>query len=360
MMIREAIVLADAPRGVSVGARPLPRQDAAAPAHVPVLLRECLEALRANQGGDFVDGTLGAGGHTAALLAAHPDNRVLALDRDPRMIAKTAAKLESTKTGTNPGAEAGAKPRLIIHRSDYRALPAALATQGWSAVDGILVDMGISRLHYEMGAGFSFREAAPLDMRLEPDAPTPTAAQILNSESEAQLADIFYHFGEIHSARRLARLICERRVRQPFAQADEFAAFVAAHLPPSRPRHGIHPATEAFQALRIAVNQELEGLEEFCAAALGCLKPGGRLAIIAFHSLEDRAIKHGLRALATGCICPPKLPRCACGRFPRARTVGSQPVKPGAEECAANPPSRSARLRVVEKLSEPSPARRPA
>ena len=349
MMIREAIVLAGAPRGVSGGTRPATRPDATAPpAHVPVLLHECLEALRANQGGDFVDGTLGAGGHTAALLAAHRNNRVLALDRDPRMIAKTAAKLGD--------AQGDMKTRLIIHRGDYRAMPAALAAHGWSAVDGILVDMGISRLHYEMGAGFSFREAAPLDMRLEPDAPTPTAAEILNSESEARLADIFYHYGEIHSARRLARLICERRVRQPFAQADEFAAFVAAHLPPSRPRHGIHPATEAFQALRIAVNQELEGLEEFCAAALGCLKPGGRLAVIAFHSLEDRAIKHGLRALTTGCICPPKLPRCACGRLPRARTVGTQPVKPGAAECAANPPSRSARLRVVERLSERPPA----
>jgi 16S rRNA (cytosine1402-N4)-methyltransferase len=332
-MIREAIWLAAPPQ-----ASPPPAAVRPAPAHVPVLLQECLAALRAPEGGRFVDCTLGLGGHTRALLEANSATRVLAFDRDARLLERARERL------------AGFEGRVIFQRRDFRTIAEGLREAGWDAADGILADLGISRVHYELGAGFSFREASPLDMRLEPDGDGPTAAQLLNQSSEAELADIFFHFGEIRAARKLARLIAERRAEQPFDRADEFAAFVAAHLPPSRTRHGIHPATEAFQALRIAVNRELDGLAEFCALALGGLRPGGRLAVIAFHSLEDRAIKTGCRALTKGCICPPRLPRCACGRVPLARTVGPQPVKPTDAECAANPPSRSARLRVIEKL----------
>ena len=285
-----------------------------------------------------MDCTLGLGGHTRALLEANAKTEVLAFDRDPRLLERARARLE------------GFGGRVIFQRRDFRTIDEGLREAGWDNADGILADLGISRVHYELGAGFSFRESAALDMRLEPDGDDPTAAQLLNQSSEAELADIFYHFGEIRAARKLARNIVERREEQAFERADEFAAFVAAHLPPSRSRRSVHPATEAFQALRIAVNRELEGLEEFCGRALRQLRTGGRLAVIAFHSLEDRAIKTGCRALTKGCICPPRLPLCACGRTPLARSVGPQPVKPTDAECAANPPSRSARLRVMEKL----------
>ncbi len=321
------------------GLRPSPAPaPSPAPLHAPVMAAECVAALDGAAGGRFVDCTFGLGGHSEALLKANPRSEILAFDRDARMIPRALARLGQLAA------------RVTAQRRDFRTLETGLREAGWTHADGILADLGISRVHYELGAGFSFRESGPLDMRLEPDGGGPTAADLLNTAPEKALADVFHRYGEIHAARKLARLVCDRRVREPFARADEFAAFVAAHLPPSRERHGIHPATEAFQALRIAVNRELEGLGEFCAAAHAALRPGGRLAVIAFHSLEDRAIKTGLKELTRGCVCPPRLPVCACGRTPRARTVGPQPRMPSEAEVAANPPSRSARLRVVEKL----------
>jgi 16S rRNA (cytosine1402-N4)-methyltransferase len=286
--------------------------------HVPVLLAEALELLAVRPGGTYVDGTVGLGGHAAAVLrASAPGGRLLGLDRDGETLARARARL----------AEFGGRVRL--EQGDYREIPERLAGE---RADGILLDLGVSSAQLDDAErGFSFQAEGPLDMRMDRTAGT-TAADLVNRMRESELADLLYEYGEEPASRRIARAIVFARERKPIETTTELADIVRRAAPRRRPG-GLHPATRTFQALRIRVNRELEGLGEAFEGAARCLKPGGRLAVIAFHSLEDRAAKEAFRALA------------ACG----FRVLTRKPLRPGEAEVRANPRARSARLRAVAR-----------
>ena len=303
--------------------------------HQPVLYHEVLKALQPRPGGRYVDGTLGAGGHAFGVLeASSPDGLLLGLDVDPAALAIAAERLA-------PFGE-----RALLRHGSYADLAAHLQAVGWDAVDGILLDLGVSSMQVDVAArGFSFRTDAPLDMRFDPSQPL-TAADLVNTLDEAALADILWRYGEERHARRVARAIVRHR---PLHTTRQLAEVVAAATRSGR--RGMHPATRTFQALRIAVNRELDNLEAVLPQAVAALKPGGRLVVIAFHSLEDRIVKHFLRAESGYCVCPPEMPHCDCDRPARVRLLKPFPLRPTAEETARNPRARSARLRVAEKLA---------
>lgn len=305
--------------------------------HTPVLLREVLEGLIVRPGGVYIDGTLGAGGHAEAILAASaPDGRLLGLDRDPQAVTRATARLE-------PYGE-----RAVLLHASYVELGTLARERGFFPVEGVLFDLGFSSLQVAAAErGFAFRLAGPLDMRFDPAAAGPTAADLVNTLPEAELADLLWRYGEESRSRRIAQAIVAAR---PLESTGELAEIVAAAVGHPRGRR-IHPATRVFQALRIAVNRELESLEAVLPQAVEVLRPGGRLAIITFHSLEDRIVKRFFRQEARGCICPPEVPICTCGHQPALRLVNRKPLRPSAEELAANPRSRSAKLRVAEKLN---------
>lgn len=301
--------------------------------HEPVLYDEVMRFLAPQAGGRYIDGTLGAGGHTAGLLAGSaPDGRVLAFDRDPEAIAFARRRL---------GAPA---ERLTTVNASFAEMGTLAPANGFTDVDGILLDLGLSSRQLDDPArGFSFRFEAPLDMRFDP-AQSTTAADLINTLSAEELADIFYRYGEERHSRRIARTIVARR---PLRTTRELADLVAGL---SRGRSRIHPATRVFQALRIAVNDELGALERVLPAARDLLASGGRLAIISFHSLEDRMVKHQFREWSKSCICPPRQPICTCDHEATVEVLTRQVVTASEEEIARNPRSRSARLRVMEKL----------
>ena len=307
-------------------------------AHRPVLLREALEALAVGPGGFWVDGTVGAGGHAEAILrATAPDGRLLACDRD-------AEALETARGRLAPFGE-----RVLLRHADYRRLPALLDEIGAGPVSGILLDLGISSLQLDdAGRGFSFQKDGPLDMRIDRLQPT-TAADLVNALPEERLAAILREHGEEKAAGRIARAIARDRARAPVATTRRLAEIVASAVP-ARGRSRIHPATRTFQALRIAVNRELERLDRLIEEAAARLEPGGRFAVISFHSLEDRVVKRTFRGLTRRCVCPRDLPVCACGRPGLVRLVTSRALRPSAEEARDNPRSRSARLRAAERL----------
>lgn len=308
------------------------------PVHRPVLVREVLGFLGADRGGFFVDATFGGGGHTRAILEAHAMNRVLAFDRDP----------ESLAVATSALADFGA--RLEARHADYRTLPALLAEPDREAPDGILVDLGLSSLQLlDPERGFGFSRPGPLDMRFDRTA-GPTAADLVNSLPAAELARLLRRFGEEPHARRIARALVARREEAPFATTTDLADAIAAVVPQRGPRR-THPATRTFQALRIAVNDELAGLDRFIRAAVRALRAGGRFVAIAFHSLEDRVVKTTLRDLTPHCTCPPALPLCVCGRPGLVRTLTSRAVRPAPAEVQSNSAARSARLRAAERLA---------
>jgi 16S rRNA (cytosine1402-N4)-methyltransferase len=286
--------------------------------HEPVLLAEVVSLLAVRPGGLYVDATVGLGGHTAALVEAGA-GRVIGLDRDPAALALARERL--------PG------NRVELEHADYRDLPRVLRDRGVDTVDGVLVDLGVSSLQLDdPRRGFSFRQEGPLDMRMDPTSGEPLSAR-LRDVDERTLADVIYRFGEERQSRRVARRIVQARERQPITTTTELAAIVRQ----GAGGHGwqrIDPATRTFQALRIWVNGELEGLEDFLAAAIGLLRPGGRLAVIAFHSLEDRVVKHTFRR---------------CGAEGGVTVLTRRPIVPGDAEVARNPRARSARLRAVEK-----------
>jgi 16S rRNA (cytosine1402-N4)-methyltransferase len=286
--------------------------------HVPVLLAETLELLAVRPGGLFVDGTVGPGGHAAAVLrASAPDGRLLGLDRDGETLERARQRL----------AEFGERARL--EQADYREIPERL---GGEKADGILLDLGISSAQLDdAGRGFSFQAEGPLDMRMDRSGGA-TAADLVNRMRESDLADLLYEYGEEPASRRIARAIVLARERQRITTTTELADIVR-RAAPRRRRPGLHPATRTFQALRIRVNRELEGLGAAFEGAARCLKPGGRLAVISFHSLEDRAAKEAFRSLA--------------GRGFRLLT--KKPLRPGDAEVRENPRARSARLRAVAR-----------
>lgn len=308
--------------------------------HITVLLREAVDALLPRPGGRYLDGTFGGGGHTRALLAASaPDGRVLALDADPAAIAR----------GQALRAEVGG--RLVLRLGNFSGLAGIAAAEGFAPLDGILLDLGLSSYQLDDPArGFSFSGDGPLDMRFGPGA-VESAAELVNGRDEAELADLIFRYGDERWARRIARAIVRERARGPIATTGALAAIVAGAVASAGAgRERIHPATRTFQAIRIAVNRELAVLEEALAGALAALAPGGRLAVIAFHSLEDRIVKEFMRREATDCVCPPGLPVCVCDHRAALRLIGRKGLRPGDAEVAANPRSRSAILRVAERL----------
>lgn len=296
------------------------------------MVREVAQALQAERGGWFVDCTLGLGGHSRALLECSPQTRVLGVDRDGSALALARQTL------------APFGDRFLGVHANFKDVAAWSPTLP-EAPSGILVDLGMSTYQLKAGRGFSFADAGALDMRMDPTSGF-SAAEFLNSAPEEEVARVFKEYGEEPFAKRIAHSIVERR---PVEDAAALAAIVE-HAVPDRFHGRVHPATRVFQALRIHVNHELDGLAEFVAEAFALLSRGGRMAVLAYHSLEDRIVKQVFAGLAKGCICPPRLPICACGRKPSLALVARKAGRPSAEEVARNNASRSARLRVGERL----------
>jgi 16S rRNA (cytosine1402-N4)-methyltransferase len=307
--------------------------------HVPVLLAEVCEALQVARGGVFVDGTFGAGGYTAACLDAHPDNRVLAIDRDPDAVKAGAALA------------AAAEGRLVLVAGRFGALDTIATDAGLARVDGVVLDIGVSSMQLDQAErGFSFRQDGPLDMRMERRG--PSAADLVNEASEAELADIFFHYGEERRARAVARAVIEKR-RQGRIETTAQLAELVAGLVRAEPG-GLHPATRVFQALRIAVNDELGELARALHAAERVLRPGGRLAVVTFHSLEDRIVKQFIAARSGrkpgGSRHLPATPVAE----PTFRATTKGPTVPGPAETAVNPRARSAKLRAAARTDAPA------
>ena len=304
------------------------------PPHLPVLYHETIQALNPQPGGRYVDCTLGAGGHAYGILeTSSPDGLLLGLDLDPQALTLAQKRLV-------PFGE-----RAILRRSSYTDLRRVLDTLGWDSVHGILLDLGLSSMQLDTPErGFSFRNDAPLDMRFDPQA-TLTAADLVNTLPEDELADILHQYGEERRARRIARAIIAAR---PVETTRQLAEIVATATGSGRP--GIHPATRTFQALRIAVNRELDSIEQVLPQAVEALAPGGRLAVISFHSLEDRIVKQFFRRESRDCICPPRQPVCTCGHAASLTEITRRPIRPSEAEINRNPRARSSRLRVAEKL----------
>ena len=310
--------------------------------HLPVLAEEVLEMLAPRSGSLQIDATLGGGGHTERILeAANPDGRLLGLDADPAAIERVAHRLRP-RFGE----------RLVLRQANFRELATVAPDAGFGAVDGCLFDLGLSSFQLaDTDRGFGFRAGGPLDMRFDTSRGVP-AAELLATLDAKELTALFRRYGEEPKAGRIARAIVDARREAPVATAEELAALVERVAPPNpRQQRRTHPATRVFQALRIAVNEELEALEAGLAAAVDLLRPGGRLVVLSYHSLEDRIVKRFFAAERRGCICPPELPVCVCGRNPRLRLLTRKSVTPTPEEVACNPRSRSARLRAAERLA---------
>jgi 16S rRNA (cytosine1402-N4)-methyltransferase len=300
---------------------------------------EALSALQPHAGSRYLDGTLGGAGHTSLLLdASAPDGRVLAIDADPLALERARVLLP----------EAIAAGWLVLVHGNFARMGELASAANFAPVDGILLDLGLSSDQLaDRERGFSFSHDAPLDMRFDTTRGA-SAADLVNTLPEAELADLLWRYGEERRSRAIARRIGEARERQQITRTDELARLVAGVVH-GRPG-GIHPATRTFQALRIAVNDELASLEAALPAAVDLLRPGGRLAVISFHSLEDRIVKRFFQQEERGCICPPELPVCVCGRAPRLRIVTRHTLTASEAETATNPRARSAKLRVAEKI----------
>jgi len=307
-------------------------------AHRPVLLRETIELLAAERGGLFVDCTVGLGGHSEAILQATSGAQVLGIDRDEEALELARQRL----------AHYGSRFRAV--HADFRELTRVLATAKVSQVHGILADLGVSSLQLDsLSRGFSFRHEAPLDMRMDMSK-GETAAELLGRLSEVEIANLIFEYGEEPRSRRIARAIVQRRERgDPIETTTALAGLVERAIGSSKKRR-IHPATRTFQALRIAVNAELENLDRFISEAVDHLEPDGLLAVISFHSLEDRIVKRTLQKLSGRCQCPPRLPKCICGAQKIIEVLTKRPLVPDEAEIEENPRARSAKLRGARKI----------
>lgn len=303
--------------------------------HLPVLLNECIEALAIRPDGIYLDGTAGGGGHSSAIAARLTTGRLIALDQDPDAIAAAGERLK------------GLPAQLV--QANFRETKAVLERLGIPGIHGALLDLGVSSHQLDDAArGFSYLEDAPLDMRMSQSG--PTAADLVNTASREELCRILRDYGEEPYAWNIAGRIVARREAQPITTTLQLADVIAGALPPAVRRKHKNPSRRAFQALRIAVNGELDALSEGLDAIFDCLVPGGRLAVITFHSLEDRLVKQRFAAWATACTCPPEYPVCVCGGKAKAKLVNRKPIKATEAEQQANRRSRSAMLRVAEKL----------
>ena len=303
--------------------------------HVPVLLSEAIDGLALAPGSDCIDGTLGGAGHAAALLSATaPNGRLLGLDADPEALRRAQARL----------AEFG--ERALMVQANFRDIATVAVLHGFAEVGAVLLDLGISWNQLSSAErGFSFQTTGPLDMRMDPRSAL-TAGEIVNEWTADELANLLYRYGEESQSRRLARAIVAAR---PLSTTAELAGVVSRSMG-RRTHYRIHPATKVFQALRIAVNDELGALEAALSQVPGLLKPGGRLAVITFHSLEDRIVKQFVQREVRDCLCPPDFPVCRCEHTATLRAITGRPICPSAAEIKANPRSRSAKLRIAERL----------
>jgi 16S rRNA (cytosine1402-N4)-methyltransferase len=302
--------------------------------HTPVLYQHVLAALPLRADGHYIDGTVGAAGHAFGILkSTSPDGSLLGLDRDPHALALAAERLSEFGT------------RASLHQASFAEIDEVARKSNWQNVDGILFDIGLSSMQLEDSSrGFSFRLEGPLDMRFDP-AQSLTAEELVNTTSEQALTNIISKYGEEPRARTIARTIIAAR---PLTSTLQLADVIKRTT--KRPKRGIHPATRTFQALRIAVNDELDALERGLAAAVSLLAPGGRIVVIAFHSLEDRIVKQFFRQESQDCICPPESLECRCGHKAELRIITKKPIRPDDEEIQRNPRSRSAKMRVAERI----------
>ena len=315
--------------------------------HLPVMAGEVTRSLVAGENGVFLDGTLGEGGHSEAILQAAPPARlVIGIDLDNRSVAAAAGRLAPFGS------------RFLPLQGNYADMVSLAAGQGVLQVDGVLLDLGFSSRQVDRpGYGFSLQTDEPLDMRYDAGQPLDAAA-LVNSRSEAELEGLFRRFGEEPRARAVARAIVRERVVRPLTTTAALASLIERVLG-RRPGRRIHPATRVFQALRIAVNGELDNLQAGLEAAVELLRPGGRLAVISYHSLEDRIVKNFLARRSAACVCPPGLPVCVCEHSPTMEIINRRVIRPSLEEIAANPRSRSARLRLAQRIQPRKEIARP-
>ena len=305
--------------------------------HKPVLLDACIQALNIRPDGIYVDGTLGRAGHSMEIARRLTTGRLICIDRDQ-------AAIDAARVRLAPWLD-----RVTLVRSNFSELGEILSGAGVSGADGMLFDLGVSSPQLDDASrGFSYMQDAPLDMRMDTSAPL-SAYEVVNTWSQEELRRILYEYGEERYAPAIARAIVRARETAPVNTTLELVEIIRGAMPPAALREKQHPAKRSFQAIRIAVNGELDALPPMLEAAVDGLNPGGRLAVITFHSLEDRIVKRTLADLAKGCICPPEFPVCVCGRKPRVRLVNRKPVTADGAELADNPRARSAKLRVAEK-----------
>ena len=310
--------------------------------HVPVMLSEVLEQLAPRRGEVVCDCTLGGAGHSVELAKrVAPAGTLVGIDQDDAALAAAAARFD---------AEAPACDRMLL-KGNFALLDELLTQAEVPGVDSLLFDLGVSSPQLDVRErGFSYREDAPLDMRMDPGNSTTTAAEVVNNYTEADLTRILRSYGDERHARAIARRIAVERKREPIATTLRLASIVRDAIPARDRRHGGHPARKTFQAIRIEVNHETEVLERGLEAAIRWANPGGRIAVISYHSLEDRIVKHTFSQMSKGCICPPDLPVCACGHVPIVHVNTRRPLVASEDEVAANPRARSALLRVATKL----------
>ena len=305
--------------------------------HVSVLLDECIEGLNIKSDGIYVDGTLGGAGHSYHIAEKLTTGRLIGIDRDPVALKAAGERL-------SPFAD-----RVTLVHSNFCRMGQVLQELGISGVDGILLDLGVSSPQLDDGSrGFSYMTDAPLDMRMD-NGDALSADTVVNTWSYEELKRILYDYGEERYAPAIAAAIVRRREVSPIRTTLELVDVIRSAMPPAALREKQHPAKRTFQAIRIAVNDELNSVSKAMDAAIPCLNPGGRLAVITFHSLEDRIVKNAMAAAAKGCICPPEFPVCVCGRKPQVTVLTRKPIVSGEEELERNPRARSAKLRICEK-----------
>ena len=306
--------------------------------HISVLLQECLDGLNIKPDGIYVDGTLGGAGHSSQIVQRLTTGRLIGIDRDPVALAAAGERLKPWQD------------RVTLVHSNFCEIAQVLESLNISGVDGILLDLGVSSPQLDDGErGFSYMADAPLDMRMNGED-TLDAEAVVNTWPQEELKRILYTYGEERYAPQIAGAICRRREVAPIKTTFELVDIIRSAMPAAALREKQHPAKRSFQAIRIAVNDELGSVEKVMADAIPLLNPGGRLAVITFHSLEDRIVKNAMAAAAKGCTCPPSFPVCVCGKKPQAELVNRKPITASAEELEENPRSRSAKLRVCRKL----------
>ena len=306
--------------------------------HVSVLLYECMEGLDIKPDGIYVDGTAGGGGHSYEIASRLTSGKLIAIDRDDEAIAAASARL------------APLGERALVVKSNYSDVKSVLESLGIEKIDGLLLDLGVSSYQLDTAErGFSYNTDAPLDMRMDTSSPF-SAYNVVNEYSEQELKKVIYNYGEERFAPRIASAIVKYREKKPIETTGELVSIIKSAMPAAAREGGHHPAKRTFQAIRIEVNGELAIIEPTIKDAVEMLRPGGRIAIITFHSLEDRIVKQTYADLASGCTCPKDFPVCVCGKKPTVKVVSRKPILPSAEELEVNPRSRSAKLRVAEKI----------